>query len=50
MENVFFFLLCFLAIAFAFYGGIILGIADCKRRFGIPKQAIGVDDNGYIYS
>lgn len=41
------FILGFCAV---FYGGIILGMADCKRRFGIPKGAIGVDDNGYIYS
>ena len=44
-------LILFLLSAFVvFYGGILVGIADCKRRFGIPKKATGVDENGYIYS
>lgn len=44
--------LLLLALAFlaVFYGGICLGIANCKRRFLIPKGATGVDDNGYVYS
>lgn len=32
-----------------FYAGVCVGIWDCKRRFAIPKTAVGVDENGYIY-
>lgn len=31
------------------FAGIIIGITDCKRTFQIPKGAMGVDENGYIY-
>ena len=44
------FLLFLLALLTVFYCGICLGIANCKRRFLIPKGATGVNDNGYIYS
>lgn len=37
MTTFFWFLLAFLAVLFAFYGGIVIGICDCKRQFGIPK-------------
>lgn len=44
-------LLLVLVALFGFYGGICVGIADCKRRFKIPKSAIGVDEyEHYIYS
>ncbi len=42
-------LLAFVAVLFL-YIGICVGISDCKRRFGIPKSAVGVDADGYIYS
>ena len=32
-----------------FYAGACVGITDVKKRFGIPKKAIGVDEDGYIY-
>lgn len=45
-----FFLLA-LALVVAFYVGICVGIADCKRRFAVPKSAVGVDEFGnFIYS
>lgn len=50
MSNVLLGLVAVLCVLFAFYGGIIIGIADCKRRFGIPKKAVSVNDDGYIYS
>lgn len=44
------YLLLIVAIAVAlFYAGVCVGIWDCKRRFAIPKSAVGVDENGYIY-
>ena len=43
----FFWILLILA---GFYAGICFGVSDCKRRFGIPKSAVGVDEDGYIYS
>lgn len=42
--NLFFIIL--VAIVLAFYIGIIVGIADCKRRFQVPKGAVGVDEHG----
>lgn len=33
----------------SFYAGACVGIKDCKRKFGIPKSAVGVDEDGYIY-
>ena len=38
------------ACGIGFAIGVIVGIVDCKRMFGIPKGAVGVDENGYIYS
>lgn len=29
-----------------FLSGACVGTRDCKRKFGIPKNAIAVDDNG----
>lgn len=43
-------IVAFLAVLFTFYGGIIIGIHECKKQFNIPKGATGVDENGYIYS
>ena len=49
--NVLFYLLAGAAVLLAVFAfGVLIGIADCKRRFGVPKGAVGVDDNGYIYS
>lgn len=48
--TVFLWLLQILGILGAFYGGIIVGIADCKKRFNVPKGATGVDDDGYNFS
>lgn len=31
------YIICGILVILAFYGGVITGIADCKRRFGIPK-------------
>lgn len=39
-----------LVVVVAFCGGVCVGISDCKRKFGIPKSAVGVDEDGYIYS
>lgn len=33
-----------------FYAGSCLGSRDCKRKFGIPKNAVGVDANGEYIS
>lgn len=31
--------------------GILIGVADCKRTFGIPHGAMGVDEDGnYTFS
>lgn len=30
----------FAGLVITFYGGVIMGIADCKRQFGIPKGAV----------
>lgn len=39
------------ALVIAFYAGALFGIADCKRRFSIPKGALGVDvDGNYFFS
>lgn len=32
-------LLAFVSCLCCFYGGLVLGIADCKRRYSIPKGA-----------
>lgn len=32
--------LVFVGLVIAFYGGVIVGIADCKRQYGIPKGAV----------
>lgn len=40
------YLLFAVALLAVFYGGICLGIANCKRRFYIPKGATGVDKDG----
>lgn len=49
--NVLIILLASAIVLLAVFGaGILVGIADCKRRFGVPKGAMGVDENGYIYS
>lgn len=50
MTNVLLALVATLCILSAFYCGILVGIKDCKRRFGIPKKAVAADDDGYIYS
>ena len=42
-------LLIFAIAVVLFYAGVCVGIWDCKRRFAIPKSAVGVDENGYIY-
>lgn len=35
----------------SFAGGVVIGIIDCKRKFAIPKSAVGVDADGkFIYS
>ena len=34
----------------SFGTGIMVGIHDCKRTFGIPKGALGVEEDGtYFY-
>lgn len=30
----------------SFLTGAVVGTRDCKRKFGIPKNAVGVDENG----
>lgn len=35
-----------IALSVCFYGGVCLGIADCKKRFNIPKSASGFDEYG----
>lgn len=35
--TVLFWIVIVLLILFAFYGGIVLGITDCKRQYGIGK-------------
>lgn len=50
MQTLFFLLALAVALGLGFCGGVIVGIKDCKRRFGVPLGAVGVDDNGYIYS
>lgn len=39
------YIIVFLFLGLLFYGGVMVGIADCKRRFGIPK---GADSKEYI--
>lgn len=40
-----------LALLISFCAGALFGIADCKRRFSIPKGATGVDvDGNYFFS
>lgn len=46
----FYLLVCIVGVLGAFYAGILFGIHDCKKRFSIPKGAVGVDEHGYIYS
>lgn len=33
----------------SFLVGAIVGIKDCKKRFRIPKKAVELTENGYIY-
>lgn len=35
--NAFYWILFILCVTFAFWGGIVIGITDCKRKFMIPK-------------
>lgn len=37
-----------LLLIFAFYGGVCVGIADCKRRFKIPKGAAEPTENSEV--
>ena len=46
MNSLFFILCALVVLVLVFYAGIIVGIADCKRRFQVPKGAVGVDKNG----
>ena len=50
--NVFFYLLAGSVVLLAVFAfGVLVGIADCKRRFQVPKGSVGVDANGnYIFS
>lgn len=48
MSN-FTYLLFAVVALLSFYAGACVGIKDCKRKFGIPKSAVGVDEDGYIY-
>ncbi len=42
-------MLIYVLIAFvSFFAGICVGIRDCKRKFAIPKTAVGVDADGNI--
>ena len=34
----------------SFLAGAVVGIRDCKKKFAIPKGAVGVNaDGSYIY-
>lgn len=50
MQTLFFILCAVVACLLSFIFGILVGIKDCKRRFSIPYGAVGVDNDGYIYS
>lgn len=50
MNSLFYILLFVLVALIAFYGGIFVGIKDCKRRFNLPVGSCGVDDDGNICS
>lgn len=47
--TVLFYLVLALVVLVTLYAGIVIGVSDCKKRFNIPKGAIGVDNDGYIY-
>lgn len=39
-----------LLASLSFIAGAVVGIKDCKKKFGIPKRCVGVDKDGnYIY-
>lgn len=43
-------ILYLLVAVVCFYAGICVGVRDCKRRFAVPKTAVGVDaDGNFIY-
>lgn len=49
--KLFYILLFIVSCCFSFYGGVLLGIKDCKRRFMIPKGATSaLADGRYLYN
>lgn len=50
MQTLFLVLALCVALGLGFCFGVVVGIKDCKRRFNIPLGAVGVDNDGFVYS